>query len=523
MEIDIRKIAYKINEKAQNYKMSNFQKFRTEIKGKQNNHSAIFGEKTIFDEDGEWSYAFHYGGRTEIQFNIGFEGNIFRYGIAFSLEPSFRLSDPISIFNDKILKFNDFVNENADEFDDINLWYFQNKQRSKTNKIRPITKDLIKNGTFIFIGKYIDIKQEIDYDEVLNTFDRLLEIYLFIEDERVTSDKIARVCWNINNWIKPSGRYGKSQDRKSHEFQKGYGHEEWLFDFDKLIDGYHYGFLEPIYKHWNKYSGETFNIGLYSVNCEKKTKYWIGEIKNVQVISQEECISAIKLYDKNGWLNEQIDNLKKVNAEFDNLKWWINNSNLFNVKFKPEDTFLLDTLLEIDKNDTTIRSSRYILLNRTTLPKLKNKITKTIEFTPKPPQDELENTSYERQSQRVELPHLHRIIVRELYNELVSKHGKENVSCELNTGCGTKVDIVVKENSSLKLYEIKTYNSLRTCIREGLGQILEYAYWNNNDIKISELIIVSQHKSDEETNSYLEKLKQKFNLPISYLGYVINN
>lgn len=59
-------------------------------------------------------------------------------------------------------------------------------------------------------------------------------------------EKIARICWNIQSWKKPSGPLGKSKDTNSFEVNPGFGHEEWIFDFEKLIDGYKYSFLEPL-------------------------------------------------------------------------------------------------------------------------------------------------------------------------------------------------------------------------------------------------------------------------------------
>src|ERR1700754_2452274 len=52
-------------------------------------------------------YAFHKGGRRELQFNVGFEedGAYFRYGVAFSLEPSRDLSDPVEVLAPKIQRF----------------------------------------------------------------------------------------------------------------------------------------------------------------------------------------------------------------------------------------------------------------------------------------------------------------------------------------------------------------------------------------------------------------------------------
>lgn len=55
--------------------------------------------------------------------------------------------------------------------------------------------------------------------------------------------KITRICWNTNNWVKPSGPNGKSQSESSYEKAVGFGNEEWLLDNSRINeDGYHYAF-----------------------------------------------------------------------------------------------------------------------------------------------------------------------------------------------------------------------------------------------------------------------------------------
>lgn len=61
-------------------------------------------------------------------------------------------------------------------------------------------------------------------------------------------EKIARICYNDEGWLFPSGRKDKAVNKDSYEQKNGFGHEEWLLDFSKIIDGYHYGFLQPLSK-----------------------------------------------------------------------------------------------------------------------------------------------------------------------------------------------------------------------------------------------------------------------------------
>lgn len=102
-----------------------------------------------------------------------------------------------------------------------------------------------------------------------------------------------------------------------------------------------------------------------------------------------------------------------------------------------------------------------------------------------------------------------------LYHRLVSKYGKENVGTELPSGVGTSVDVVVRQRGEYWFYEIKTASSPRACLREALGQILEYAFWPGGQ-EATRLIVVGESAIDEDGEEYLRRLKKRFSLPIEY-------
>ncbi|HLE30444.1 MAG TPA: hypothetical protein VI793_20140, partial [Anaerolineales bacterium] len=89
----LREIAERINIKAADYRMGRFQSLRKELKGlsRVSSHK-IFTNQTIHEK-----WAFHLGGRKEMQFNIGLERldktQFFRHGVAFSLKTSRTLPD----------------------------------------------------------------------------------------------------------------------------------------------------------------------------------------------------------------------------------------------------------------------------------------------------------------------------------------------------------------------------------------------------------------------------------------------
>ena len=178
--MNIKEIANEINSLASNYKIGNLQNIRKQLKSlKRKPGSKIFRNATI-DKKGEW--AFHYGGRSELQFNIGFENEIFRYGVAFSLEPSHTLPN-IEVLFPKIDRFNLYLKFNPFILSEMQMWYYDINGRSKNSSVNTITNELKKNHTFIFIGKYLS-KETIentkdDFKNVLETFDDLLD-YTFL-------------------------------------------------------------------------------------------------------------------------------------------------------------------------------------------------------------------------------------------------------------------------------------------------------------------------------------------------------
>ncbi len=323
----IREIAYAINEKSKEYQFGKFQDLRKEIKGLSRKAcSTIFTNQTISDK----GWAFHYGGRKEIQFNIGIEEEGLRYGIAFSLETSRSLPD-LSILYPKILKLNSLIRNEPGLFIDYKMWHWKGS-RSKITDVNEIEDVLAQNGTFIFIGKLMDI-EDIDFDEILSTFDNLLNIYQEVE-----------------------------------------------------------------------------------TNPKKLTK----------------------------------TKQKKSKFKFDN------------------------------------KSKK--------LPK---------------------NSSYNSIKREINVDVRHTYLQEKLYDHLVSIFGESAVGLE-NQINGKRIDIVVKTaEDSYIFYEVKTGSSAKSCIRQAMGQLFEYAFWNNPEFEAT-LIIAGEFEMDKTTSDYIKFLKNTFNIPISY-------
>jgi hypothetical protein len=177
--VDISPIARTLNVRADAYAIGQLQTIRTELKGfSRRPGTRIFSAQTITPH-----WAFHHGGRKELQFNIGLEDvsgeNELRHGVGFSFEPSQALPD-IDVLVPKARLFNDYMQLYPDHYADMRMWHFQNDQRSNDYPPGPVMPELVTSGTFVFLGKRQPLGS-INYESILADFDRLLPLYRYVE------------------------------------------------------------------------------------------------------------------------------------------------------------------------------------------------------------------------------------------------------------------------------------------------------------------------------------------------------
>lgn len=173
MKFDMKEICKEVNSKATEYSFRDLQKIRQAVNGKDIKNYSIFSEsKTVFED-----YAFNYGGREEIQFNIGKSTVIapphkegLRFGLAFSLQPSPSIPNPIQKLKPYIERFNALFDSKPELFSDYKFY----SDDGEWEDVRKIESYEIFPKNFIFFGK---TQEKYDVDEILETFDRMFPIY----------------------------------------------------------------------------------------------------------------------------------------------------------------------------------------------------------------------------------------------------------------------------------------------------------------------------------------------------------
>jgi len=319
----------------------------------------------------------------------------------------------------------------------------------------------------------------------------------------------ARICYNTLEWKRPSGFEGKGISKDNYEREYGYGHEEWLFDESKIIDGYHYAFLQPMGKF--TYAGEIEDVHLY---CRSLTsgKLYLGIIHNVECITKRQYTIAYNAYVKNGWLKEMKSDIKAVGGVASQLGQ--DEYPLFNIRFKLKDMDInLSNPRIISEDDPNTKSPRYRRYSK----------KGDIIFCDEPEKKQKQHGAMELKSEhrvqfntdirQVSYDPLHNKMQNAIKKILESTGEYQTVTIEKNS-----VDIIaVSLNGERDYYELKTY-AAKASIRAALGQILEYVHYPAQK-NADRMIIVGPNNPDKYDIKYLQYLRNTYNIPVWYQRY----
>jgi hypothetical protein len=188
--MDIATLCQQINKAAHKYRVGDLQRLRAKLHGKRARTKHIFHKGTTFAKaNGE--YAFHDGGRTELQFNIGVEirgeRRCWRHGVAFSFEKSQTLPDPNRL-RPKVRCFTEWVRTNVDSLGAFRMWHWEGEVRSPDRSPGEILPDSIDAEAFVFLGAIVP-EADVDVHQILRDFDRLYDLYEYVESQTCAASK----------------------------------------------------------------------------------------------------------------------------------------------------------------------------------------------------------------------------------------------------------------------------------------------------------------------------------------------
>jgi len=314
----------------------------------------------------------------------------------------------------------------------------------------------------------------------------------------------ARLCWNDKNWVAPAGE-ARLAESDSYAAEYGYGMEEWLFDISRTIDGWHYGYVRAIEHSRNRLlrDGERSLRMLLWTKDPQRRRWYVGEIRRVEVLTGDDSAKALQEYDTRGWLDEMIDQLAAVDLEPPAWEEWI-----FNCRFKPDDVILFDPPRPVLATDRIHRSGRYQLVAATS--------EHASQWERRAPlrAKKLEGTIPRMRIAPTVMTLAHNQLQNHLVSVLVNHYGKRAVKPEQNY-----VDIECTVGKQVHLIELKSNPSPKGAIREAIGQLLEYAYFSAPDRQQPCLHVVAPGPANDEVRAYIQLLNDRFSLKIQYHSF----
>ena len=250
---------------------------------------------------------------------------------------------------------------------------------------------------------------------------------------------------------------------------------------------------------------------LYTRSPEKRSLL-VAQINDLYVPKEDELEWARDKMDEYGWISEMQNDLEILNIDSEQLQV-SHPLAIANVRFSPENVYFFDPYLVIDENDPYSKNLRYHPYNWNAFPSTyfpQNDLTPPLNTNDDhdPTRSEKERLKASVESTTYDPYHVR--IQNNLFRYLCNKHGRNNVQYEKSF-----VDIIFNNNIFI---EVKTCLTVKQCIRDALGQLLEYSHYPN-DNKAKELWIVGDVKPTDSDVRYLNNLRSRYHLPLKYMRW----
>lgn len=168
-------------------------------------------------------------------------------------------------------------------------------------------------------------------------------------------NKFCRICYNTAGWQYPTG--AATDGPNSYFAEHGFGHEEWLFNYDWLIGGFRYGFLQPIGKFLSRYSGHNCSILLYTRTPDGEILL-IGQINDARIPNVDERREVLTRYEDMRWLNQMRADVVNIEGNAEVLADPQPDA-ITNIRFLPENAIIFDPRQRVVGDHVITRNLRY--------------------------------------------------------------------------------------------------------------------------------------------------------------------
>lgn len=323
--------------------------------------------------------------------------------------------------------------------------------------------------------------------------------------------KITRISYNSKGWQRPTGDARKYEASGTYNHEHGFGHEDWLFRNEWLIDGWRYAFIQGVNKSHSKLlkAGQPIDLTLFTIEPDRKRRF-VATLHAVECLNEQQATDALAVFKQCGWhgtMQQEIQAVQGNVAAFGDQKWA---KDVLNVRFRLSDVTSIPPG-SYAKPDGWIKwMNRYQLYDAG--PSASDSETAAGSSNPGTASLPQPKPYLRRGTAPVECTPEHARMQEALMKELAAEFPDAKIRREQDY-----IDVRVETEKDLMLFEIKSDLDPRTVIRLALGQILEYAYHPDRKHSLPvTLVIVGRQALSNKDKAYLDHLKMQFMLPLVY-------
>jgi hypothetical protein len=326
--------------------------------------------------------------------------------------------------------------------------------------------------------------------------------------------RVTRLAYNTSGWTRPTSEARESEGSDTYNGQYGFGHEDWLFRNEWVIDGWRYAFIQGFNKS-NRLlvaAGEPVDVTLFTVRPDK-TRLLVGTIQQAEALNDTQAHEAVEAFRDRGWIDLMRSEIARAGGDASALEMSKQAKHVLNVRFRIENCQLYSPPQTIPATDGIYAHgrARYSLQY---LDKLESQYINTTlsagrRGTTEPPQSK---THLRSATAAVEVTPEHAKMQAALGRLLQVEYPRARIVFEENF-----VDVKVETDDQIILFEIKSDLSPRSVLRQAIGQLLEYAFHPaHSHGKPVNMVAVGRNKLDSDERQYLETLASLFNMPLTY-------
>ena len=313
---------------------------------------------------------------------------------------------------------------------------------------------------------------------------------------------LQRICWNSHGWRGPTGeRYGRED---SYVGKTGFGHEEWNFNTNDVIDGFAFGYTYyPQGQHPSIGYGP-HDIYFFAISPTNE-RLLIGHYSNAYFLTDDELAEIKQRFMSSTVWDRRIDEL--VALEVDVIPdraaavARLKSDFALNVRIRAVDITPYNPPRALTAEDVDGKDPKHL-----------NRYTKPVFLTHSPvgkPPSHVED-SHLVEDAYVRFTKKQRKVIVRRHNQLSNRFYRwlQRVKASEITAEKDAVDAQCVFKNESYLFELKTVysQSTRHAIREALGQLLEYSCYPGRD-GANHLGIVLDASPGEEELQWLHNVQ----------------